>query len=85
MFLDSSSCDVMDQLNFLMDCCSPTPGSVKAKRPSPPWVRIEWGRAALATFNAYVTQAGGQLTKFDNDGTPTHAIVSVTLEEIGEQ
>ncbi|MEU2834751.1 LysM peptidoglycan-binding domain-containing protein [Streptomyces lavendulae] len=91
IFLDSSLRSIFDikpysvqeQVDELMKCCNPTRRSIVADKPSPPWVRLEWGRASTACFNAYLTQVSAVYTLFDRDGTPSRATCSLTLEETG--
>ncbi|MEU6709100.1 CIS tube protein [Streptomyces wuyuanensis] len=72
---------VQDAVETLMACCEPTRQSLSANRPSPPWVRLEWGR--LRTFTAMVTAVNVNYTLFAADGLPLRAQCGVTLEEMG--
>lgn len=74
---------VEQQVEMLLGCCVPTGGSVRADRPSPPWVRLEWGRGRSTTFNACLTSVQANYTLFGGDGAPRRATCSITLEEIG--
>ncbi|MFC5803160.1 LysM peptidoglycan-binding domain-containing protein [Streptomyces formicae] len=72
---------VQDAVEILMGCCEPTPKSLSANRPSPPWVRLVWGR--LRTFTAMVTSVSVNYTLFAADGLPLRAQCDVSLEEMG--
>jgi nucleoid-associated protein YgaU len=74
---------VEEQVEMLLSCCVPTDGSVRADRPSPPWVRLEWGRGRSTSFNACVTSVQANYTLFGGDGAPKRATCTITLEEIG--
>ncbi|MEV5508646.1 CIS tube protein [Streptomyces orinoci] len=75
---------VQGQVELLMSCCAPTRASLSSA-PSPPWVRLEWGRSRSTCFNAYVTRVDATYTLFDRDGTPLRAVCQVALEEVGGQ
>lgn len=86
LFLDASLTlrnTVEDQVEALLACCVPTNQSVQAQRPSPPWVRLEWGLGRSLAFTACVTSVNASYTLFGADGSPTRATCSVVLEEIG--
>ncbi|QCX82325.1 hypothetical protein C9F11_43735 (plasmid) [Streptomyces sp. YIM 121038] len=85
ILLDSGSTrgSVQDEAEMLMACCTPTPQSVAADRPSPPWVRLEWGRLRTMAFTAVVTHVDVTYTMFAGDGLPLRAECSLTLEEVG--
>jgi phage tail protein X len=74
---------VEEQVEMLLGCCVPTGGSVQADRPSPPWVRLEWGRGRSVSFNACLTTVTANYTMFGGDGAARRATCSITLEEIG--
>ncbi|MFJ6054780.1 peptidase M23 [Streptomyces sp. NPDC092307] len=85
-FFDNSlirGTSVQRAVEDLLDCCEPTSSSIRANRPSPPWVRLEWGRANSVRFNAYLTHVSADYTLFDRDGTPLRATCGLTLEEVG--
>jgi hypothetical protein len=86
LFLDSTFAvrnTVEDQVEALLGCCVPTSQSVQADRPSPPWVRLEWGLGRSLAFTACVTSVRASYTLFAADGSPTRATCSVELQEIG--
>jgi len=86
VFLDATLSprnDVEGQVETLLSCCVPTDRSVRADRPSPPWVRLEWGRGRSAAFSACVTSVQATYTLFGADGAPKRATCSLALEEIG--
>ena len=56
---------------------------MRADRPSPPWVRLEWGHGRSTAFSACVTSVQANYTLFGGDGAPKRATCTVTLEEIG--
>jgi Contractile injection system tube protein/LysM domain len=74
---------VEDQVEALLGCCVPTYSSVRADRPSPPWVRLEWGLGRSMAFTACVMSVNATYTRFAADGSPTRATAAVKLEEIG--
>ena len=86
MFLDATSkqdTSVQKSVDTLLKCCVPTEPSIRADRPSPPWVRFQWGSFSTVQFTAYVSQVSATYTLFTSKGTPLRATCSVTLEEIG--
>jgi nucleoid-associated protein YgaU len=86
VFLDASfglRGTVEQQVETLLSCCVPTDRSVRSDRPSPPWVRLEWGRGRSTAFSACVTSVHATYTLFGGDGAPKRATCSLTLEEIG--
>ncbi len=86
LFLDSTFAlrnTVEDQVEALLGCCVPTNQSIQADRPSPPWVRLEWGLGRSMAFTACVTSVQATYTLFAADGSPKRATCSVVLQEIG--
>jgi nucleoid-associated protein YgaU len=86
LFLDSTFAlrnAVEDQVEALLGCCVPTNQSIQANRPSPPWVRLEWGLGRSMAFTACVTSVNATYTLFGADGSPKRATCSVVLQEIG--
>lgn len=86
LFLDAtfaSKSTVEDQVEALLACCVPTNQSIDADRPSPPWVRLEWGLSRSMAFTACVTSVDATYTLFAADGSPKRATCSVELAEIG--
>ncbi|MFC5802915.1 peptidase M23 [Streptomyces formicae] len=84
IFLDAEfERSVQDHVEVLMGCCTPTPESVAARRPSPPWVRLQWGRLQSTAFTAVVTHVDANYTMFAADGLPLRAQCTMGLEEVG--
>ncbi|SHN35758.1 hypothetical protein [Streptomyces yunnanensis] len=86
VFLDASfpgDKPVEKQVETLLQCCEPTEKSISAKRPAPPWVRLEWGQARTTCFTAWVTSLSVEYTRFGRDGTPLRATCQLSLEETG--
>jgi nucleoid-associated protein YgaU len=86
LFLDSSAkqdTKVQKAVDRLLKCCVPTAQSIAADRPSPPWVRFQWGSFGTVLFTAYVSQVDVTYSLFSSKGVPLRAACSVTLEEIG--
>jgi nucleoid-associated protein YgaU len=86
LFLDATFAlrnTVEEQVEALLGCCVPTSQSIQANRPSPPWVRLEWGLGRSMAFTACVTSVNATYTLFGADGSPTRATCSVVLQEIG--
>jgi hypothetical protein len=83
MFFDAGGGrgNVQDAVESLMRCCEPTAKSLRTKRPSPPWIRLEWGR--LKSFTAVAMSVSATYTLFAPHGTPLRARCSVWLEEMG--
>ncbi|MGY9069819.1 CIS tube protein [Streptomyces sp. CAS3] len=83
MFFDAGDNrgNVQKAVEILMSCCEPTPDSINAKRPSPPWVRLQWGR--LQYFTALARSVFANYTLFAPDGVPLRARCSVQLQEMG--
>lgn len=74
---------VQDNVHHLLSCCEPTRESIIKGVSSPPWVRLEWGRAHTVCFHAYVSEVKASYTLFNHDGTPLRAVCDVSLVEIG--
>ncbi|WP_206505748.1 CIS tube protein [Streptomyces chrestomyceticus] len=74
---------VQEAVDQLLSCCDPTRRSIAKRCPSPPWVRLEWGRARTVCFHAYISRVDASYTLFDRDGSPLRAVCQVTLEEVG--
>jgi len=86
LFLDATFAlrnTVEDQVEALLGCCVPTNQSIKDQRPSPPWVRLEWGLGRSMAFTACVTSVNATYTLFGADGSPKRATCSMVLQEIG--
>ena len=85
IFLDQSAGDVegvQAAVATLLTWVLPTESSVAKKKPQPPILVFEWGRNdALAGFRAYLKQVNAKYLMFDQDGSPTRATATITLEE----
>src|SRR5690349_19923697 len=58
----------------------PVKGSNDKKKPVAPFVVFGWGRNSYIT--AVVRSVSAQYTRFSNDGSPSRAVVMVSLEEV---
>ncbi|WP_167490858.1 peptidase M23 [Nocardia terpenica] len=83
VFLDAGHGHVQEQVETLLSCCAPTDASVAARRPSAPWVQLEWGTSRTTAFPALVTSVEAIYTLFSPTGTPMRATCTVYLEEAG--
>lgn len=86
IFLDATSKhdrSVQNGVERLLKCCVPTQPSIRADRPSPPWVRFQWGTFKTVLFTAFVSQVSATYTLFTSGGAPLRATCNVSLEEIG--
>jgi nucleoid-associated protein YgaU len=77
---DDPSGDVSADVEELLGCLNPTPQSIAAGRPSPPFVVFGWGSAVY--FHAVLLQVDALYTLFRGDGTPIRAECSLVMEEI---
>jgi nucleoid-associated protein YgaU len=83
VFLDqseSSSGDVVKDVEALFSCLEPTEKTRSSKKPSPPWVIFGWG--AQVAIVAVVKSVSAKYTMFRPDGAPTRAVCTVSLEEV---
>jgi nucleoid-associated protein YgaU len=83
MFFDASGKQddaVVQRVDKLFSCCTPTDGSLKQNKGSPPWVLFRWGK--LTGFLAYVASVQVKYTLFTAAGLPVRATCTVALEEI---
>ncbi|WP_274919554.1 CIS tube protein [Streptomyces sp. WZ-12] len=74
---------VQEKVDELLNCCRPTQKSIDAQRPSPPWVRLEWGGSQAGRFNGCITDVNAIYTAFLLSGEPVQATCSISIEEIG--
>ncbi|MCC9311667.1 LysM peptidoglycan-binding domain-containing protein [Kitasatospora sp. RB6PN24] len=84
VFLDATAThdDSVEQaVEKLMKGCVPTPGSLDRKKPSSPWVRLDWGTSRTTSFNGVMAALSVNYTLFDVDGHPLRATCSLTIEE----
>lgn len=77
---ESASGSVRKDADLLFDCCSPTPESIRANKPSGPYVLFGWGQTT--TFTAYVQSVSIQYTMFRPNGEPYRAVATVQIEEV---
>jgi nucleoid-associated protein YgaU len=77
---DSSSGDVVKDVEALFACLEPTEKTRASKKPSPPWVVFGWG--AQVTIVAVVKSVSAKFTMFRSDGSPIRAVCTVSLEEV---
>ena len=83
LFMDASigsGKDVAKDVETLMACLVPLPGSIPKQKPLPPFVQFVWGPAVY--FNAYLKSVSAKFTMFRPDGKPIRAACQVTLEEV---
>jgi nucleoid-associated protein YgaU len=83
MFFDASGKQddaVVQRVDKLFACCTPTDASLKQNKGSPPWVLFRWGK--LTGFLAYVASVQVKYTLFTAAGLPVRATCTVALEEI---
>ncbi|TQF06765.1 LysM peptidoglycan-binding domain-containing protein [Kitasatospora acidiphila] len=84
VFLDATAThdDSVEQaVEKLMKGCVPTPSSLDRKKPSSPWVRLDWGTSRTTSFNGVMAALSVNYTLFDVDGHPLRATCSLTIEE----
>jgi hypothetical protein len=86
MFLDASrtmDCSVVKAVETLFSCCVPAKGTAEKQKPSPPWVRFQWG--AITGFPAHIKSVSVKYTLFTPDGIPIRAVCTVQMEEMGNE
>ena len=84
MFLDASrkmDDSVVKAVEQLFSCCVPAKGTTEKQKPSPPWVRFQWG--AIVGFPAHIKSVSVKYTLFTPTGTPVRAVCTVQMEEMG--
>jgi hypothetical protein len=75
--------DVSGDVGKLFGWLQPTPPSHAANKPQPPILGFEWGRKhPLSWFTGFLKSVNAKYTMFRQDGTPTRATASITLEEV---
>jgi nucleoid-associated protein YgaU len=75
--------DVSKDVQKLFEWLKPTRKSHKDHKPQPPILAFDWGsHHALSWFNGYLKSVNAKYTMFRQDGTPTRATASITLEEV---
>ena len=83
MFFDASATrdkSVVQRVDRLFICCTPTAASHQQKKDSPPWVVFRWG--TLTSFMAYVSSVQAKYTLFTADGLPIRAVCTIALEQL---
>lgn len=75
----SKRCDVQKSIDTLVSWTRPTGPSRGRTKPSPPIVKLVWGRE---WFPAYVVSVNVTITMFDTDGKPLRATIKVALKEM---
>src|SRR6266536_6216479 len=71
---------VVDRVEMLFQCCTPTSDSKVKKLPSPPFVRFGWG--SKLSLLGVITTVKASYTLFDPEGTPIRAECDITVEEM---
>jgi hypothetical protein len=78
-----TSGDVSKDVAKLLLWLQPTRPSHTANKPQPPLLRFDWGNNhALTWFTGFLKSVNAKYTMFRQDGTPTRATVSISLEEV---
>jgi len=83
IFLDETEAaapKLTKSVELLFRCLVPTAESLRAQKPSPPWVVFGWGSSIHLV--GIVTSVNASYTLFRSDGTPTRALCNLTLEEV---
>lgn len=83
LFMDASldaGKTVAKDVDTLMACLVPLPGSIPKQKPLPPFVQFVWGPSVY--FNAYLKSVSAKFTMFRPDGTPIRAACQVSFEEV---
>lgn len=83
MFFDAtgqSDGSVVEPVESLLRCCTPTDASAGKKKPTPPLVVLHWG--SVAGFPAFITSVNARYTLFTKEGRPIRAVCSVSMEEM---
>jgi hypothetical protein len=83
MFFDSTlkhDTTVVESVEALFRCCTPTDKACKSKKPMPHLVVFKWG--GVTSFPAFITQVNAKYTRFASNGVPIRAVCTVNLEEM---
>jgi hypothetical protein len=86
MFFDATAKhdgSVVEAVDKLFGCCTPTDKTHANEKPVPPLVVFQWG--GIKSFPAYVTQVSAKYTLFTPEGTPIRALCTVTLQEMPQE
>ncbi|MEA2703937.1 MAG: hypothetical protein QOJ69_2246 [Actinomycetota bacterium] len=76
---DPTPADLVEQVKKLFKCCSPLVKTKQQKKPSAPFVVLEWG---MLKFTGNVKSVAAKYTLFNEKGQPLRATCSVTLQEL---
>lgn len=85
LFLDATQTkpeDLKKTVDKLFYCCSPLLKTKQQKKPSAPFVVLEWG---TLKFTGNVKQVSAKYTLFNQKGDPLRATCSMTLQELPTQ
>ena len=86
MFLDASRTmdgSVIKAVETLFSCCVPAKGTAEKQKPTPPWVRFQWG--SITGFAAHIKSVSVKYTLFTSEGMPIRAVCTVQMEEMGSE
>jgi nucleoid-associated protein YgaU len=70
--------DVCQEVQKLIDACTPTQSSKSSKTPKPPGVVFGWGRVY---FRGYIESVTAKYTRFLPSGEPIRAVCTIALKE----
>ena len=82
MFLDASEesgGDVSQDVQTLIEACTPTDASQGKDKPRPPAIRFGWDKIY---FVGYIDKVTAKYTLFHPDGTPIRATCTISLKEL---
>ncbi len=82
LFLDAtqtSPADLVKTVDTLFFCCSPLVKTKQQKKPSAPFVVLEWGKLK---FTGNVKSVSAKYTLFNEKGEPLRATCNVSLQEL---
>ncbi len=77
---DAANASVIDDVNTLFACCTPTATSKASEKPSGPYVLFGWGKNL--SFWAVVTSVSVEYLMFWPNGDPYRARASLSLEQV---
>ena len=82
MFLDASEGgEVKTTVDKLLAAVLPAKGTDDKQKPVAPYVALGWGKVTYVPC-AVVNSVSAKYTRFDADGQPIRAVVTVTLQEV---
>jgi nucleoid-associated protein YgaU len=82
MFLDKSEGgEVKSTVDKLLAAVLPAKGTDDKQKPVAPYVSLGWGKITYVSC-AVVNSVSAKYTRFDADGQPIRAVVTVTLQEV---